>query len=63
MNDHQDKRRAILRIILGNAQMVAAIATLVMLWLGKDTAAIAMAGLAGALLLTSIILFRVVMRQ
>lgn len=64
MAHEAEKRRAILRVILGNAQMLAAVIAFVLLWrLGVCTASIIAASVAGALLLTSVVLFRVVWRR
>lgn len=64
MAPNLQRRRAIVRVLLGNAQMFTAVVALVLLWqLGVCPASITAAAVAGALLLTSVILFRVVWRQ
>lgn len=64
MSPNLQRRRAIVRVILGNAQMFTAVVALVLLWrLGVCPASITAAVVAGALLLTSVILFRVVWRR
>lgn len=59
-----ERRRATLRLILGNAQMFMAVVTLVLLWrMGVCPASLTAASVTGALVLTSVILFRVVWRR
>ena len=65
MNDeqHKQKRRAVLRVVLGNAQMLSAVVAVVLLWRCRVClASLIAATLAGCLLVTSIIVFRVVWR-
>lgn len=63
MNNVPEKRRAIVRVTLGNAQMLAAVVAIVLLWrFGVGLASIVSVAVAGALLVTSLILFRVVWR-
>ena len=64
MAPNLQRRRAIVRVILGNAQMFTAVVGLVLLWrLGVCPASVIAASVAGALVLTSVLLFRVVWRQ
>lgn len=64
MNSEREKPRAVLRLILGNAQMLAAVIAVVLLWrLGVSRASVIATVAAGALLVTSLVLFRVVWRQ
>ena len=64
MTPKTQRRRAFIRFILGNAQMFAAAVALVLLWrLGVCPASVIAASVAGALLLTSVMLFRVVWRR
>lgn len=63
MDKEQEKRRAVLRIVLGNAQMLAAVVTLALLWqLGVSTLTVVAAAIAATLLVLSIVLFRFVWR-
>jgi hypothetical protein len=60
----QPRRRAILRLALGQAQVIGATVALVLLLQGGVSApAIWAAGLTGIVSLTSILLFRVVWRE
>jgi K+ transporter len=64
MSSEREKRRAVLRVILGNAQMFAAVIAVVLLWrLGVSRASVIAIAVAGVLLVTSLVLFRVVWRQ
>ena len=64
MEVERAKRRAVVRIILGNAQMMAAVVTLVLLWRSGVSAPTMIAGvIAAVLVLTSFVLFRVIWRQ
>ena len=64
MEVERAKRRAVLRIILGNAQMMAAVITLVLLWrLGVSAPTMIAGVIAAVLVLTSVVLFRVIWRQ
>ncbi len=59
MTSEREKRRAIFRVILGNAQMFGAVVTLVLAWqLGVGKATVTAAAITVALLLTSLVVFR-----
>ena len=64
MEVERAKRRAVVRIILGNAQMMAAVVTLVLLWrLGVSAPTMIAGAIAAVLVVTSVVLFRVIWRQ
>ena len=64
MTPNTQRRRAFIRVILGNAQMFSAVVALVLLWrLGVCPASMIAASVSGALVLTSVVLFRVVWRR
>jgi hypothetical protein len=64
MNDKREKRRAVVRIVFGNGQMLAAVVAVVLLWrVGVCRASVIATAVAGALLASSFVLFRVVWRQ